>query len=50
MYELFPKKEIFFPPSAIFQSKYQTLKIENKDNTPFYYKFSNDTYQIFRVF
>ena len=44
------KKKICFPPSAIFQNKYQTLKIENKDNTPFYYKFSNDTYQIFRVF
>ena len=38
----FKKKNLF--------SKYQTLKIENKDNTPFYYKFSNDTYQIFRVF
>ena len=50
MYELFPKKEIFFPPSAIFQSKYQTLKIENKGNTPLYYKFSNDSSQIFRVY
>ena len=50
IYELFPKKEIFFPPSAVYQSKYQTLKIENKGNTPLYYKFSNDSSQIFRVY
>ena len=50
MYELFPKEEIYFPSCAVFQSKYQTLKIENKGNTPLYYKFSSDSKNVFRVY
>ena len=49
MYELNPKKEIFFPPTTINQSLYQTLKIENKNDTPLFYKISPDPLGIFRV-
>ena len=49
MYEFSPKKEIYFPPTSINQSLYQTLKIENKNDTPLYYKISPDPLNIFRV-
>ena len=49
MYELNPKKEMFFPPTTINQSLYQTLKIENKNDTPLFYKISPDPLGIFRV-
>ena len=49
MFELNPKKEMFFPPTTINQSLYQTLKIENKNDTPLFYKISPDPLGIFRV-
>ena len=49
MYELNPKKEMFFPPTTINQSLYQTLKVENKNDTPLFYKISPDPLGIFRV-
>ena len=49
MYEFSPKKEIFFPPTSINQSLYQTLKIENKNDTPLFYKITPDPQNIFRV-
>ena len=49
MFEFSPKKEIFFPPTSIHQSLYQTLKIENKNDTPLFYKISPDPQNIFRV-
>ena len=50
MFELNPKKEMFFPPTTINQSLYQTLKIENKNDTPLFYKISPDPLGIFRVY
>ena len=49
MYELNPKKEMFFPPTSINQSLYQTLKIENKNDTPLFYKIIQDPTNVFRV-
>ena len=49
MYELNPSKEIFFPPSTLHQSMYQTLKILNKSDTPLFYKISSDPTNVFRV-
>ena len=49
MYELNPKKEMFFPPTSINQSLYQTLKIENKNDTPLFYKIIQDPINVFRV-
>ena len=49
MYEMNPKKEMFFPPATINQSLYQTLKIENKNDTPLFYKISPDPLGIFRA-
>jgi hypothetical protein len=49
MFELNPKKEMFFPPTTINQSLYQTLKIENKNDTPLFYKITPDPLGIFRV-
>ena len=49
MFEFSPKKEIFFPPTSIHQSLYQTLKIENKNDTPLFYKITPDPQNIFRV-
>ena len=49
MYEFSPKKEIYFPPTSIHQSLYQTLKIENKNDTPLFYKINPDPQNIFRV-
>ena len=49
MYELTPKKEMYFPPTSINQSLYQTLKIENKNDTPLFYKISPDPKNIFRI-
>ena len=40
---------MFFPPITINQSWYQTLKIENKNDTPLFYKITPDTTGIFRV-
>ena len=50
MFELNPKKEMFFPPTTVNQSLYQTLKIENKNDTPLFYKISPDPLGIFRVY
>ena len=50
MFELSPKKEIFFPPTTINQSLYQTLKIENKNDTPLFYKINPDPEGIFRIY
>ena len=50
MFEITPKKEMFFPPTTINQSLYQTLKIENKNDTPLFYKISPDPLGIFRVY
>ena len=50
MYELNPKKEIFFPPTSLNQSLYQTLKIENKNDTPLFYKIIEDPINVFRVY
>ena len=50
MFELNPKKEMFFPPTTINQSLYQTIKIENKNDTPLFYKISPDPLGIFRVY
>ena len=49
IYELTPKKEMFFPPATIHQSLYQTLKIQNKSDTPLYYKINTDPNEIFRI-
>ena len=49
MFEINPKKEMFFPPTTINQSLYQTLKIENKNDTPLFYKISPDPLGIFRA-
>ena len=49
MFEFSPKKEIFFPPTSLNQSLYQTLKIENKNDTPLFYKINPDPQNIFRV-
>ena len=49
MFEFSPKKEIFFPPTSLNQSLYQTLKIENKNDTPLFYKINPDPENIFRV-
>ena len=49
MYELNPKREIYFPPASIHQSLYQTLKIENKNDTPLFYKIIPDPINVFRV-
>lgn len=49
MYEIQPKQEIFFPSTTINQSQYQTLKIQNKSDTPLYYKISTDPLGVFRV-
>ena len=49
MYELNPKKEIYFPPTSLNQSLYQTLKIENKNDTPLFYKIIQDPNNVFRV-
>ena len=50
MFELNPKKEMFFPPTTINQSLYQTIKIENKNDTPLFYKITPDPLGIFRVY
>ena len=49
MFEFTPKKEIFFPPTSINQSLYQSLKIQNKSDTPLFYKIRQDPLNIFRV-
>ena len=49
MFEFSPKKEIFFPPTSINQSLYQSLKIQNKSDTPLFYKIRQDPLNIFRV-
>ena len=49
MFEFNPKKEIFFPPTSINQSLYQSLKIKNKSDTPLFYKIKQDPQNIFRV-
>ena len=49
MYELSPKKEMFFPPTSINQSLYQTIKIENKNDTPLFYNIIQDPINVFRV-
>ena len=49
MFELSPKKEIYFPPTSINQSLYQTLKIQNKSDTPLFYKINSDPKNIFRI-
>ena len=49
MFEFTPKKEIFFPPTSINQSLYQSLKIQNKSDTPLFYKIKQDPLNIFRV-
>ena len=49
MFEFIPKKEIFFPPTSINQSLYQSLKIQNKNDTPLFYKIRQDPLNIFRV-
>ena len=49
IYELDPPKEIFFSPSTLKQSLYQTLKITNKSDTPLFYKISTDPTNVFRV-
>ena len=49
MFEFSPKKEIFFPPTSINQSLYQSLKIQNKNDTPLFYKIRQDPSNIFRV-
>ena len=49
MFEFSPKKEIFFPPTSINQSLYQSLKIQNKNDTPLFYKIRQDPLNIFRV-
>ena len=49
MFEFSPKKEIFFPPTSINQSLYQSLKIQNKNDTPLFYKIKQDPLNIFRV-
>jgi len=40
IFEMTPKKEIFFPPATIHQSLYQTLKIKNNNDVPLFYKIS----------
>ena len=49
MYELNPKKEMYFPPTSINQSLYQTIKIENKNDTPLFYNIIQDPINVFRV-
>ena len=49
MFEFSPKKEIYFPPTSINQSLYQSLKIQNKNDTPLFYKIRQDPFGIFRV-
>ena len=49
MYELNPRKEMYFPPTSLNQSLYQTLKIENKNDTPLFYKIIQDPNNVFRV-
>ena len=49
MFEMTPKTELFFPPSTVNQSLYQTLKIQNKSDTPLYYKLSTDPLGVFKV-
>ena len=44
IYELIPKKEIFFPLATINQSLYQTLKIQNKSDT-----LNSEQNEIFRI-
>ena len=50
IFELTPKKEIFFPPATINQSLFQTLKIQNKSDTPLHYKINDDPNDIFRIY
>jgi hypothetical protein len=50
MMELIPQKEIIFQPCSILQSHYQTLIIKNNSDTPLYYKFMNDTSNVFRIY
>ena len=50
MYDLIPKKEIFFPPATINQSLFQVLKIQNKSDTPLHYKITPDQNEIFRIY
>jgi len=50
MFDLIPKKEIFFPPATINQSLFQVLKIQNKSDTPLYYKINQDQNEIFRIY
>ena len=49
MFEFSPKKEIFFPPTSLNQSLYQSFKIQNKSDTPLFYKIKQDPLNIFRV-
>ena len=49
IFELTPKKEIFFPPATLNQSLFQTLKIQNKSDTPLYYKINQDSNNIFKI-
>ena len=49
IYEFEPSKEVYFPPSTLYQSMYQTIKITNKSDTPLFYNISSDPSGVFRV-
>ena len=49
IYEIDPSHELFFPPSTLQQSVYQTLRITNKSDTPLFYNITPDTNNVFRV-
>ena len=50
IFEMTPKKEIFFPPATINQSLYQTLKIKNNNDVPLFYKISPiSNSKVFRI-
>jgi hypothetical protein len=55
IFEITPKKEIFFPPATINQILYQTLKIKNNNDVPLFYKImsnnnnNNNNNNVFRI-
>ena len=49
IYEFEPSKEVYFPPSTLYQSMYQTIKLTNKSDTPLFYNISSDPSGVFRV-
>ena len=49
MADIFPSERLFFQPSSLNQSFYQSLTITNKSDTPLYYKFISDVSNVFRV-